>query len=159
RRHSARSVAANRRSPVRAHRGCHQRRRARRHLRALQARGRRRPRIAIGRALRPVKGDFMISRFIHSIIVALTAACALAVRGTAAAQAPFPDRPIKLIVPFTPGTGIDILARTLGQRMGEDWSVGVVVDNRPGASGNIGTEAVAKSPPDGYTLLTTASTI
>ena len=62
-------------------------------------------------------------------------------------------------MPFTPGTGIDILARTLGQKLGDDWKVGVVVENRAGASGNIGTEAVAKSPPDGYTLLTTAQTI
>jgi len=75
------------------------------------------------------------------------------------AQSRYPDKPIKLIVPFTPGTGIDILARTLGQRIGDDWKIGVVVDNRPGASGNIGTEAAAKAPPDGYTLLTTASTI
>ena len=77
----------------------------------------------------------------------------------ASAQEPYPSKPIKIVVPFTPGTGIDILARTLGQRIGDDWKVGVVVDNRPGASGNIGTEAVAKSPPDGYTLLMTASTI
>ena len=75
------------------------------------------------------------------------------------AQSRYPDKPIKLIVPFTPGTGIDILARTLGQKIGDDWKIGVVVDNRPGASGNIGTEAAAKAPPDGYTLLTTASTI
>jgi tripartite-type tricarboxylate transporter receptor subunit TctC len=79
--------------------------------------------------------------------------------GSAIAQELYPNKPIKLIVPFTPGTGIDILARTLGQRMGDDWKIGVVVDNRPGASGNIGTEAVAKAPPDGYTLLMTASTI
>jgi len=57
------------------------------------------------------------------------------------------------------GTGIDILARTLGQKMGDDWKIAVPVDNRPGASGNIGTEAAAKSPPDGYTLLMTAATI
>ena len=62
-------------------------------------------------------------------------------------------------MPFTPGTGIDILARTLGQKLSDDWKAGVVVENRAGASGNIGTEAVAKSPPDGYTLLMTASTI
>src|SRR5205085_56054 len=79
--------------------------------------------------------------------------------GSANAQEPYPNKPIKLIVPFTPGTGIDILARTLGQKIGEDWKASVVVDNRPGASGNIGTEAVAKAAPDGYTLLTTASTI
>src|SRR4030095_5619945 len=75
------------------------------------------------------------------------------------AQEPYPSRPIRLIVPFTPGTGIDILARTLGQKIGEDWKASVVVDNRPGASGNVGTEAVAKAPPAGSTLLTTASTI
>jgi tripartite-type tricarboxylate transporter receptor subunit TctC len=75
------------------------------------------------------------------------------------AQEPYPSKPIKLIVPFTPGTGIDILARVLGQKIGDDWKASVVVDNRPGASGNIGTEAVAKSAPDGYTLLTTANTI
>jgi tripartite-type tricarboxylate transporter receptor subunit TctC len=71
----------------------------------------------------------------------------------------WPTRPVKIIVPFTPGTGIDILARTLGQKLGEEWKQGVVVENRPGASGAIGTEAVAKSAPDGYTLLMTANTI
>jgi len=79
----------------------------------------------------------------------------------AAAEESYPaaGRPIRIIVPFTPATGIDILARTLGQKLGEQWKVPVVVDNRPGASGNIGTEAVAKSAPDGYTLLMTANTI
>lgn len=75
------------------------------------------------------------------------------------AQASFPDKPIRIIVPFTPGTGIDILARTLGQKMGEDWKIAVIVENKPGASGNIGTEAAAKAQPDGYTLLMTANTI
>jgi tripartite-type tricarboxylate transporter receptor subunit TctC len=75
------------------------------------------------------------------------------------AQSAYPDHVVKIIVPFTPATGIDILARTLGQKMSEDWKQPVVVENRPGASGNIGTEAVAKSAPDGYTLLMTANTI
>jgi tripartite-type tricarboxylate transporter receptor subunit TctC len=75
------------------------------------------------------------------------------------AQAQYPSRPIRIIVPFTPGTGIDILARTFGQKLSERVKVGVVVENRPGASGNIGTEAVAKAAPDGYTLLMTATTI
>jgi len=75
------------------------------------------------------------------------------------AQEPYPSRTIRLIVPFTPGTGADILARTLGQKIGEDWKASVIVENRPGASGNIGTEAVAKAAPDGYTLLITANTI
>jgi tripartite-type tricarboxylate transporter receptor subunit TctC len=87
--------------------------------------------------------------------------CAMSVLcgATASAQEPYPTRAIRIIVPFTPGTGIDILARTLGQKLSDDWKQPVVVENRAGASGNIGTEAVAKSPADGYTLLMTASTI
>jgi len=77
----------------------------------------------------------------------------------AGAQAQYPDRAIKLVVPFTPGTGIDILARTWGQKLQERLKVPVVIENRPGASGNIGTEAVAKAPADGYTLLMTATTL
>ena len=84
---------------------------------------------------------------------------ALAFCGLAQAQEPWPARPIKLIVPFTPGTGMDILARTLGPGLAEKWKVPVVVENRPGASGNIGTEAVARAPADGYTALVTASTL
>jgi tripartite-type tricarboxylate transporter receptor subunit TctC len=90
----------------------------------------------------------------------LGAAAVLTQRGHAAEEAyPAAGRPIRIVVPFTPATGIDILARTLGQKLGEQWKVPVVVDNKPGASGNIGTEAVAKSPADGYTLLMTANTI
>jgi tripartite-type tricarboxylate transporter receptor subunit TctC len=83
----------------------------------------------------------------------------LAVAMPAAGQAPYPNRPIKIIVPYTPGTGIDILARLIGQKLSEKLGVAVVVDNRPGASGNIGTEAASKAAPDGYTLLATASTL
>jgi tripartite-type tricarboxylate transporter receptor subunit TctC len=86
-------------------------------------------------------------------------AFALADGGDALAQEPYPNKPIKIIVPFTPGTGIDILARSPGARMGDNWKTAVVVENRAGASGNIGTEAVAKALPDGYTLLMTANTI
>jgi tripartite-type tricarboxylate transporter receptor subunit TctC len=70
----------------------------------------------------------------------------------------YPARPIRIIVPFTPGTGIDILARTAGQKLSERWGHAAVIENRPGASGNIGNEAVAKSAPDGYTLMVTANT-
>jgi tripartite-type tricarboxylate transporter receptor subunit TctC len=63
------------------------------------------------------------------------------------------------VVPFTPGTGIDILARVFAQKLQERTKNPVLVENRPGASGNIGTEAVAKAPADGYTLLMTATTI
>jgi len=67
----------------------------------------------------------------------------------------FPSRPIKLIVPFPPGGGADLTARTLAQKMGESMGQPIVVDNRPGANGSLGTEAVAKSAPDGYTILLT----
>jgi tripartite-type tricarboxylate transporter receptor subunit TctC len=85
--------------------------------------------------------------------------CIVAASSTAVAQGTYPSANVRIIVPFTPGTGIDILARTLGQKMGDDFKQAVIVDNRPGASGNIGTEAVAKAAPDGYTLLMTANTI
>jgi len=74
------------------------------------------------------------------------------------AQGAYPSRPIRFIVPYTPGTGIDILARAIGQKLSEALKVSIVVENRPGASGNIGTEAVSKATPDGYTILMTAST-
>jgi tripartite-type tricarboxylate transporter receptor subunit TctC len=74
------------------------------------------------------------------------------------AGAPYPSRAIRIIVPFTPGTGIDTLARAAGQKLNERWAQPVIVDNRPGASGNIGNEAVAKSAPEGYTLMVTANT-
>jgi tripartite-type tricarboxylate transporter receptor subunit TctC len=91
----------------------------------------------------------------------MAAACVAMAALVPAARAddPYPNRTVKLIVPYTPGTGIDILARTLGQKLSEEWKVAVVVENRPGASGAIGSEAVAKSPADGYTILMQASTI
>jgi len=70
---------------------------------------------------------------------------------------PYPARTVQIVVPFTPGTGADILARILGPRLSERWKVAVVVDNRAGATGNIGADAVAKSAPDGHTLLFTAT--
>ena len=77
--------------------------------------------------------------------------------GAAGAQEPWPGRPVHIVVPYTPGTGADILARVLGPKLAEDWKAAVVTDNRPGATGNIGADLVAKAPPDGYTLLLTAT--
>ncbi|MBC7436488.1 MAG: tripartite tricarboxylate transporter substrate binding protein [Bdellovibrionales bacterium] len=83
---------------------------------------------------------------------AWTASCALA-------QTPSAQAPLRLIVPFTPGTGIDLIARTVGPRLAERLGRPVVVDNRPGASGNIGTEAVVRAAPNGTTLLVSVNTL
>jgi len=101
----------------------------------------------------------MLQSKLRDFALALAAVLALAALPAAHAQERYPSRPIRIIVPFTAGTGMDILARTIGQKLSERLKVPVVVENRAGASGNIGTEAVAKSPADGYTLLMTASTI
>ena len=69
------------------------------------------------------------------------------------AAAQYPDRPIKFIVPFTAGSGTDIVARTVGESMSRSMGQPIVVENRPGAGGTLGAAQVAKSPPDGYTLL------
>jgi tripartite-type tricarboxylate transporter receptor subunit TctC len=73
------------------------------------------------------------------------------------AQSTYPSRAVSVVVPFSPGTGIDILARALGERLSARWNEPVVVENKPGASGNIGAEAAAHASPDGYTVLMTAT--
>ena len=79
------------------------------------------------------------------------------ISAAASGQDVYPNRAVHITVPFTPGTGADILARVLGPKLGERWKEAVVVDNRPGATGNIGADLVAKASPDGYTLLFTAT--
>src|SRR3954462_4350261 len=71
---------------------------------------------------------------------------------------PFPNRPVTLVVPFSPGTGIDILARVIAPKLSDRWHQPVVVENKAGASGNIGTDFVAKADPDGQTLIVTVNT-
>ena len=84
----------------------------------------------------------------------LRAALAAAVlAGSAASAQDYPSKAVKIIVPFTAGSATDILARTVGQKLNELWNQSVVVDNRGGAGGTIGAALVAKSPPDGYTLM------
>ncbi len=70
-----------------------------------------------------------------------------------AAAQPYPAKPIRIVAPFPPASVADILARPIAQKMNETWGQPVLVDNRTGAAGNVGSELVAKSPPDGYTLL------
>jgi tripartite-type tricarboxylate transporter receptor subunit TctC len=78
---------------------------------------------------------------------------ALALASVAAAADVYPTKPVRLIVPFPPGGPADVLARTVGDRIGAALGQAVVVDNRPGAGGNIGMELAAKAPPDGHTLV------
>jgi len=80
-------------------------------------------------------------------------AAALLVIGAGTTQAEsYPARPIRLIVPFPPGGSTDLVARVVGQKMADSWGRQVVIDNRPGANGMIGSDIVAKATPDGYTL-------
>jgi tripartite-type tricarboxylate transporter receptor subunit TctC len=86
-------------------------------------------------------------------ILRFTLATLLASAATAALAQSFPEKPIRFVVGFTPGGPSDILARALGQKLAERWSQQVVIENRPGAGGNVAAEAVARSGPDGYTWL------
>jgi tripartite-type tricarboxylate transporter receptor subunit TctC len=78
----------------------------------------------------------------------------LAAAPAAAQVQKYPSRPIKMIVPVPPGSGTDLIARAIGQKMSERMGVPVIVENRPGASAAIGTDALAKAPADGYTIMT-----
>lgn len=88
----------------------------------------------------------------------LSLIAAIMLWGPAAWPQAYPVKPVRIVVPFPPGGTSDILARAIGQKLNEEWKQQIIVDNRPGAGANIGAEIVAKSPPDGYTLLL-ASTI
>ena len=90
----------------------------------------------------------------NRILRSACAALALALVATgASAQSPYPHRPIRIVVPSSPGGGLDFIARAVGQQLTAAWGQSVVIDNRAGAGGTIGPDLVAKAAPDGYTLL------
>lgn len=95
-----------------------------------------------------------MSRIRIMIVTAL-----LVLSGTAAAQAPYPSKPIRLVLPFPPGAPSDIIGRALGNKLAEQLGVPVVADNRVGAGGNVGIAIVAKALPDGYTISVTTPAI
>src|SRR5688572_25003136 len=78
---------------------------------------------------------------------------ALSLNSSAATAQDFPSRPIKLVVPWAAGGGIDNLARVVGEKLAENLAQPVVIENRPGAASSVGTSFVGKAPPDGYTLI------
>src|ERR1700710_1545876 len=89
--------------------------------------------------------------------IAATGVAMFTALGGASAQSPFPSKPVHIFVPYAAGGGVDILARTLGDVVSRQWGQTVVVENRPGAGGLVASQALATSPPDGYTLIVVAS--
>ena len=96
---------------------------------------------------------------LHAVLTGLPLVVAVLVSVDAHAQAAaYPTRAVRIVVPYPPGGGTDVIARVIAQKMGEAFGQTVVVDNRPGANGIIGSDLVAKARPDGYTLLVTIAT-
>src|SRR5215472_14577374 len=95
----------------------------------------------------------MISTRSATNALALALALALCAFATGAGAQDYPDHAIRIIVPTSPGGSMDTTARVIGEKLQQKWGKPVVIENRPGASMQLGAEAVAKAPPDGYTLL------
>jgi tripartite-type tricarboxylate transporter receptor subunit TctC len=93
---------------------------------------------------------------LRRIAAVLFAAAAFVALGNVSPAHAFPDRPVRIVVPFPAGGSNDVIARLMAQKLGEVWGKSVIVENRPGAGGNVGSEYVARSSPDGYTLLLAA---
>ncbi len=89
----------------------------------------------------------------HNITSSALAIGAAWLAGTLSAQAQYPTRPVRVIIPYTPGGSSDAVGRVVGQKLSENLKQQFVIDNRPGASGSLGREIVARAAPDGYTLL------
>src|SRR5271154_79437 len=92
------------------------------------------------------------------VLLSLIAAPALAQSEKAPGANQFPNGPVKMIVPYPAGGPVDVMARTLGQKLSEDWNRPVVILNRPGGNSAVGAIALARANPDGYTLLVAMDT-
>jgi tripartite-type tricarboxylate transporter receptor subunit TctC len=104
------------------------------------------------------KGDTVKLKIIGTCVATCVATCIALVAGPAWGQAKFPDKTMRIVVPFAAGGGVDTAARLLAQQLSEQLGVSVIVDNRPGANGTIGGKYVQSAPADGYTLLFSAAT-
>src|SRR5258707_833131 len=96
-----------------------------------------------------VPEEVMRNKFFCGLVIGMTSAALC----TGACAQIYPVRPVRIIVPYAPGGGVDIVARALGQELTKRLGQQIVIENKTGAGGNIGSEAVAKATPDGYTLL------
>ena len=92
----------------------------------------------------------MLLRALTAVLAGLLLSLPLPLLG---AEQAYPSKPIRLVVPFPAGGSLDAVARAIGQKLSISWGQPVIIDNRPGAGGNIGADLVAKSAPDGYTIL------
>lgn len=98
-----------------------------------------------------------MSTYFTAVARMLTSATLLAFAACAAAQQAYPSKPIRIITAYAPGGSMTVLARLIGEKLTESWGQQVLVDNRPGGNTVIGTEALQKSPPDGYTIMLVGS--
>src|ERR1700761_296765 len=94
-------------------------------------------------------------RAISTAGLAMVVAAILGLASAAAAESNYPNRPIHIVVPYPAGGIVDVVARAVTEQVGRDWKQPIVVEAKPGANSNIGTAAVARSDPDGYTWLVT----
>ncbi len=92
-------------------------------------------------------------------LVSATLIQAMPTAVTAQTAAPYPARPVKLVLAFGAGGSVDVIARSLGNHVGESWGQALIIENKPGADGDLAGESVARAPPDGYTLLMTSQAI